>query len=614
VRPEGTINKQPRPAAANQVAFPSYERFCQTHQQVVCGQPKSASVGCSQLTIGEPNDPQGRISLWPCGLIPYRFVGDWNVVDPTALATLQNVLLAMQHWNDSLEGWVRFEPQDPADTSHFLAVQRSTRNISRNGYVTSSGPGQLPADVASQEIRVAGRSWGLIAHELAHTIGVAHLQNRADRDRWLRAQTAAEINAAICPERVVRVFGGTQREPVPIWSAVPLLDSFDYSGISLNAANVLKSDNSFVAASDVNGNRPVGSRRTISPGDVSRIQQYYSTQRHPGWGLFEGLAPHSHHLTGCAPRPPSPWLPSPLPGARQQFPAGTPAISRGDNADIVGTRGSDGGFYVQSVAADGVWTPGPPAFSDIITDPALQGGRWGRIDALLVFQQNPDDIWHVVRQGFDAWRDAGPVGGGPVPNGLGALSGTPSPPSLMRDDFGTLVAMVYSRDGTFYSSSLSPFNGMRWSPWISVDLDSLQASPSFTAALGPSGVYLAAQYQDATVVYHGHSAASLRIHATHLGSIAAGTRPAIAAMPEGGYRVFAARDSGETGSFSMLWSAADTGAWEPVGGLPEPGTSPSVSAARVNGQASALVMLERAPVDERGNMIQPGFIWRRHFA
>ncbi len=113
---------------------------------------------------------QRSVDLWPAGRVPYRF--DANVNDYRR----QLFREAAAEWETVAD--VDFVPALPSDQD-FVLVQDSDQNSSFIGMVGGS-----------QTINISDwNSKFLIAHELAHALGVSHEQSRSDRDTYVRINT-----------------------------------------------------------------------------------------------------------------------------------------------------------------------------------------------------------------------------------------------------------------------------------------------------------------------------------------------------------------------------------------------------------------------------------------
>ncbi len=113
---------------------------------------------------------QISVTLWPAGRVPYQF--DANV----SSIQRQRFLAAAAEWEAVAN--VDFVPATPTD-ANFVHVQDSDWNSSFIGMVGGS-----------QAINIS--QWNsrfLIAHELAHALGVSHEHSRSDRDTYVRINT-----------------------------------------------------------------------------------------------------------------------------------------------------------------------------------------------------------------------------------------------------------------------------------------------------------------------------------------------------------------------------------------------------------------------------------------
>jgi hypothetical protein len=112
-------------------------------------------------------------TFWPNGVVPYQFAPTVTMVSQT------NMISAMLQWENVAN--VDFRPKVAADQFYVL-IQNSTEN--------SSPVGRQPLQNQPQPINIV--SWNstfIMAHELAHALGLWHEQSRPDRDSYVTINT-----------------------------------------------------------------------------------------------------------------------------------------------------------------------------------------------------------------------------------------------------------------------------------------------------------------------------------------------------------------------------------------------------------------------------------------
>ena len=579
-----------------------------------------ATGGCNRAPVDVTKSLIGRfVFLWPCGIIPWEMEPDAfprGFDQAESDAFVQMLASTITLWNDAMEGWVVFRARQPGDP-HWLRVHVNPDGPGRNNSDVGWGDDTVPGHPEFQFLNLTiGQNIGGAAHEMGHVIGLAHFQFRRDRAEWMRIQTAADLAAnPACPVRVdlVQSQNGTLQ---PLTDSSPLIDSFDYQGISLNRVyappdGVTEGEPANnVPVLDLHGDGPIGTHGVISSGDISRIHQYYSFERHRSWGLFENLGWREPVAPGCAPFPPKPWLGPQDPAAKfPPFAVGGPAIAHHRDGLAMAVRGQDRGLYYSLIPQGGVWTPAAPIALQIASDPAIAVSSNGGTH--IVFVDRAGQLCHITGQG-QFWSVPTLIAGGFPRGGVAAVPGGFCAPGLVATRDG-VAAFVVGRDARLHCAM---FAG-RWGPWTPVDLPGVAPSTAFGVGLGAGGLLVATYWPNSMWVHKGDDISDLRLVATHDGAIVANTRPAITGSDVlGGYRSFAVRMTGPpAGKFPMLWSTSRDSDWEPIGGIPSPASSPAAASCAGRGcpahRTVSLVMIERPPLDHVGVQIQPGSLWRR---
>lgn len=106
-------------------------------------------------------------NLWPGGIVPYRFDASVAGVSQTLMIT------AMQQWQAVAN--VQFQPCNPCTGAFVTILHHPTSNFADIGRTGSE-----------QTVNI--NAWNarfLIVHELGHTLGLRHEQNRPDRDQYV---------------------------------------------------------------------------------------------------------------------------------------------------------------------------------------------------------------------------------------------------------------------------------------------------------------------------------------------------------------------------------------------------------------------------------------------
>jgi hypothetical protein len=117
-------------------------------------------------------------SLWPNGIVPYEFAANVTAISRT------NIISAMLEWQNAAN--VNFRPRVTAD-QFWVRIQNSTGN--------NSPVGRQPLANQPQIINIFNwNSRFIMAHELAHTLGIWHEQSRPDRAPYVIINTANIIS------------------------------------------------------------------------------------------------------------------------------------------------------------------------------------------------------------------------------------------------------------------------------------------------------------------------------------------------------------------------------------------------------------------------------------
>jgi len=433
-------------------------------------------------------------------------------------------------------------------------------------------------------------------HELGHALGLSHTWRRPDMRRALTRR---------------------RRAFAPIFLGFQLLDDYDYFSVMGNGNY-----------GDINGNQ-FNRGAGLSPGDVSRLAQLYSSERHRGWGVFRSL-----NVTPVSPTAPTIAaldFSSPAPGI---FPVGSPSIAHlsSDTYDVF-VRGTDGAMYVRRLA--------PPYYGDI-----ARATRWTALGpgaasdpGACSLDDGVLDVFWVDPQGRLA--HASFRNGGWQPVGIARVRGAVGWPGLRAGAQGGVAAVGLDRDTLVVVAcdargrlAYALRDGRDWSPWRHIDivrgrtgrvarLGRLVGRPAAALHSRGHGLYLA--INDGGTGRVGELDRvddTLRLTGGWHdigGQPTIGSGPAIVAESDG-YRVVVARQGGMLASMAGGGTTADwQEAWTDIGGLSSEPTSPAIGPKRTAADRFAagvdpgfrLLMNARSWLDSAGVLIRPGGLWVR---
>lgn len=116
---------------------------------------------------------------WPGGIVPYSFQNDWGS-DANNATQRSNILQAMNHWSQRTN-------------LQFREVAGSERMLFRNSTGCSSNVGRqenIFDEPQAVNLNFPGCGVGQAIHEIGHALGLFHEQSRADRNSFVRVNTA----------------------------------------------------------------------------------------------------------------------------------------------------------------------------------------------------------------------------------------------------------------------------------------------------------------------------------------------------------------------------------------------------------------------------------------
>jgi hypothetical protein len=405
-----------------------------------------------------------------------------------------------------------------------------------------------------------------------------HEFNRADADRWLREWPEAdgtefqrEFNNT--PERaaLMPILGNYDYDSLMHYSALPgdgLPTFTDRLGFSFGRQNL-----------DAAG-------LFISPGNKSRLLQYYAHDNNPNWGSFKSLSPNptlpnrelSDRMINAIARANADRLPDPhfRPGIE---PLGTPAIVRQSDGNIDffarGTDGTDVWLY-WAASRDGADFPGRWASlgRGYISDPAAISRADGEIDVFII-DEHDGLVWKRYENGV--WRRTLTIRGGRPGGGLKeAPGGGVFGPAVASRTADTLEVFVVRTDGRLAVTSF--ING-EWTNWTSLGLNYTVTAQPAALALSPTKIQLALNV-DNDKLYEPTLTVDLLppfVLGTATATTALNSAPALAKRDDAEmpYRVLIVNSEGR---LSHRFGPDPWRSWTDIGGITEPGTGPAAVA------------------------------------
>jgi Astacin (Peptidase family M12A)/Clostridial hydrophobic W len=199
----------------------------------------------------------GGVCLFQTG-IPY-------IIDSSITGSnYTNVMTAINQWNASSIG-VKFRPRTSffEPWAYFQISGSCSAFVGRSQYPTPAGVwGGQPINLANATYCIG--TPGTIMHEMGHTAGLFHEQQRCDRDNFLIVTTGDDLNSGKRCENNVSQYGKFNFDSVMLYyldnftgislrSGLPSAPSVSYDGNPLNA----------------------GQRANLSAGDINSVNEMY---------------------------------------------------------------------------------------------------------------------------------------------------------------------------------------------------------------------------------------------------------------------------------------------------------------------------------------------------
>jgi len=203
--------------------------------------PTPLVPGISAITIGGT----GQVRKWPNNTVIYR-------IDNLTEAMRDRFNQAVQEWESKTA--IRFK-------------ERTTENnyvtVSRTGDNCSCGVATIGVFRNQGFIKIGSQApVSIIVHEIGHTLGYLHEQNRADRDEYVNV-----LFENITP--------GAEDQFFIAENSIPLTDQLDLNSVMMYGSYTFSKDRRSPTIVDKNGNVYRKNAAGLSQGDINGTNQAY---------------------------------------------------------------------------------------------------------------------------------------------------------------------------------------------------------------------------------------------------------------------------------------------------------------------------------------------------
>uniref|UniRef100_A0AC35U840 Metalloendopeptidase n=1 Tax=Rhabditophanes sp. KR3021 TaxID=114890 RepID=A0AC35U840_9BILA len=222
----------------------------------------SIIILCHLLVLVTGNERRSRAAtsqperLWPLGIIPYQ-------IDPVFTGLHRRLFqMAMRLWmNDTCVSFVPFVEGQRSNQDYILFTIDDCGCCS---YVGRKGDGRQIVSIGRKCDK-----FGIVLHELGHTIGYWHEHTREDRDSF--------VDIFYSSIKKAQEYNFDKSKPGEINS---LGETYDYSSIMHYAKNTFSKsvylDTILPKKQESNEHPEIGQRRFLSPGDISQTNKLYN--------------------------------------------------------------------------------------------------------------------------------------------------------------------------------------------------------------------------------------------------------------------------------------------------------------------------------------------------
>ncbi|XP_003738915.2 astacin-like metalloprotease toxin 5 [Galendromus occidentalis] len=184
---------------------------------------------------------------WYKGLVPYVIDSSLRPMEPLIQEAMKNI--------QTRTACIRFKPR--SGERDFILIKKGK---GCNSYVGRQG--------GQQEVSIGEgcESFGVVVHELTHSLGFHHEHNRSDRDQYIK----------IYMENIDPQYGSQFRKKSP--NENRLINAFSYDSIMLYGSKSFSKSKRKPSMTKLNGETltEVHHKKGLSKSDVERIRKLYS--------------------------------------------------------------------------------------------------------------------------------------------------------------------------------------------------------------------------------------------------------------------------------------------------------------------------------------------------